>query len=278
MKPSRTVLGWPDPGWAVITGASSGIGEEFARRLAGQGFSVLLAARRQDRLDELAQSLRGSCGVAAEVLAVDLSRDEGIRRLTDRIVSIADLDILISNAGSSTVGPFATSEPDVQAALVRLQTEAPVRLARAAIPRMKTRRRGLLVFTSSLSAFMAAPGSGVYIPAKAFLAALARVLAPELKDAGIMVQALCPSYTRTGFHDDPSFDGLKAFLPRWAWGTSRAVVDASLRGASAGRTVVVPGLLNRLTLRFVPKTIMLRAYMKRRWAEVSRSGPQEPAP
>lgn len=269
---ARPFLGWKAPGWAVITGSSSGIGREFAGRLAAEGFSLLLTARRGDRLDDLAEILGRDHGVATEVLVADLSRIEDIRRLAERIRSVETIDILVNNAGSSTVGPFSEADPEGQLSAVNVQVAAPVLLTRAAVPAMVRRKRGLVVFTSSSSAFMPSPGSGVYIPAKAFMVSFARTLAPELAPAGVLVQALCPGYTRTEFHDDPAFDGLKNFLPRWVWGTSERVVESSLKGARKGKVIVIPGRLNRLTVRLAPKRILLRSYMKKRWAGIAGPG------
>jgi short-subunit dehydrogenase len=271
-KQAKPFMGWDAPGWAVITGASSGIGAEFARRLAAEGFSLLLTARREDRLRELAESLRRGCGVATHVLVADLSRIEDVRRLADKIGATDRIDVLVNNAGFSTVGPFSETDPEGQWDLIKVQTAAPVILTRAAVPGMIRRKRGLVIFTSSASAFMPSPGSGAYIPAKAFLVSLARTLASELGLSGVRVQALCPGYTRTEFHEHPAFDGLKGFLPGWVWGTSQDVVEESLRGARKGRVVVIPGRLNRLTARLVPKRLLLRSYMKTRWTSVAAPG------
>ena len=271
-KSAKPFLGWEAPGWAVITGSSSGIGREFARRLAAEGFSILLTARRGDRLNDLAATLGRDHGVATEVVVADLGRIEDIRRLAERIRSVETIDILVNNAGSSTVGPFSEADPEGQLSAVNVQVAAPVLLTRAAVPAMVRRKRGLVVFTSSSSAFMPSPGSGVYIPAKAFMVSFARTLAPELAPAGVLVQALCPGYTRTGFHDDPAFDGLKDFLPRWVWGTSERVVESSLKGAGKGKVIVIPGRLNRLTVRLAPKRLLLRSYMKKRWADIAGPG------
>jgi short-subunit dehydrogenase len=278
MRSHGNFMGWEAPGWAVITGASSGIGEEYARRLGDQGFSLLLSARRGDRLDALAESLRRTNGTATEVLTADLGRMEDIRLLADRVRSLENIDILVNNAGFATVGPFSKADLEVQMSMLNVQTVAPVILTRTALPNMIRRNRGLVILTSSLSAFMPAPGSGVYIPAKAFLTAFAGILAPELKPAGIRVQVLCPGYTRTEFHKDAAYDSLKTFLPRWVWGTSRRVVEESLRGARKGKTIVIPGLLNRLTVKLIPKRLLLRSYMKKRWAEISGFDDSRPAP
>jgi short-subunit dehydrogenase len=269
---AKPFLGWESPGWAVVTGSSSGIGEEFARRLAAAGFSLLLTARRGDRLRALADVLGRDHGVRAEVFEADLGRIEDVRRLAVRLRSLDGVEILVNNAGFSTIGPFAEADPDGQLAMVNVEISAPVVLTRAALPSMVRRQRGLVVFISSLSAFMPSPGSGVYIPAKAFLVSFARILAPELRPAGIRVQALCPGYTHTEFHEDAAFDGLKSFLPGWVWGTSGDVVEASLRGARRDKVVVIPGFLNRLTLHLVPKRLLLSSYMKKRWADIAAPG------
>jgi uncharacterized protein len=270
--PARSFLGWEAPGWAVVTGSSSGIGEEFARRLAAAGFSLFLTARRGDRLKALAEALGRDHGVKTEVWPADLSRIEDANRLAERLRSLDDIDVLVNNAGFSTVGPFAEADPEGQLALINVEISAPVVLTRAALPPMIRRRRGLIVFTSSLSAFMPSPGSGVYIPAKAFLISFAKTLAPELRPAGVRVQALCPGYTHTEFHDHAAFDGLKAFLPGWVWARSQDIVEASLRGARRGRVVVIPGLLNRLTTRLMPKRLLSRSYMRKRWGDIARPG------
>jgi hypothetical protein len=269
-KDRGNFMRWAAPGWAVITGASSGIGKEFATQLAAQGFSLFLTARRQDRLNALAESLRGAHGVAMEVFAADLGRPEEITRLAERLRSLENLDVLINNAGFATVGPFFETDLERQVSMLNVQNAAPVVLTRTVLPKMVLRNRGVVILTASLSAFMPAPGGGVYTPAKAFLVALARILCLELRRTEVRIQALCPGYTRTEFHDDPAFDGLKAFLPEFAWGTSRQVVQASLRGAYHRKSIVIPGALNRLTAKIVPKRLLLRSYMKKRWDKVRR--------
>jgi short-subunit dehydrogenase len=270
MKSNANFMNWETPGWAIITGASSGIGEEFARQLGAQGFSLLLIARRKDRLEALAETMRRDFGAAAEIISADLNRAEDIAVVRERLMRLESPDILVNNAGFGTIGPFWETDIEGQTAMLRVHNEAPVRLTHALLPTMIRRNRGVVILTSSMSAFVPSPGSGLYIPTKAFLVGLARVWALELKGTDVRVQALCPGYTRTGFHDDPAYDGLKSFLPGYTWGTSAAVVRASLRGARRNKPVVVPGFANRAALKFVPKKWMVASYMKNRWDKIRR--------
>ena len=270
MKSNANFMNWETPGWAIITGASSGIGEEFARQLGAQGFSLLLIARRKDRLDTLADAIRREFGGTVECLAADLSQAEDLAAARERLLHLESPDILINNAGFGTVGPFCEADIEGQMAMLRVHNEAPVRLTRALLPTMVRRNRGVVILTSSLSAFVPSPGSGLYTATKAFLVGLARVWALELKDTEIRVQALCPGYTHTGFHDDHAYDGLKSFLPRYAWGTTAAVFRASLRGARRNKPVVIPGFANRAAQKFVPKRWMVASYMKKRWDKIRR--------
>lgn len=261
---------WESPGWAVITGASSGIGEEFARQLAAQGFSLVLVARRRDRLDNLAKSLFTAHGHEAEAFPADLSDLREIGRLGKRLQALENLDVLINNAGFSTVGPFFEADIKNQLSMLNVHNVAPVILTRIVLPNMIKRNRGVLIYTVSLAAFLPSPGGGLYAPTKAFLASFVKNLSLELKQTTIRVQALCPGYTHTEFHKDPAFDGLKAIVPKYAWETSRRVVRDSLQGASKKKYLVIPGLINRLTVKLVPKGIMLKSYMKKRWEKVRR--------
>ncbi len=268
LSPGPNFMNWDSPGWAVITGASSGIGEEFARRLAAQGFSLLLAARRKDRLESLAQSLSVDPGVGVEVFPVDLCRPKDVERLVSKLLALGEIDVLVLNAGFGTVAPFCAADLEGQLAMLTLHNVDPIILARTVLPKMIQRNRGVIIFTASLSAFVPSPGAGLYTPTKAFLVGLAKTLSWELKETAVRVQALCPGHTRTEFHEGPAYDGLRAFLPKYAWGTSDRVVRASLRGAFRGRRVVIPGMLNRLTLKVIPEGVMLRPFMKKRWRRV----------
>jgi len=254
-------MGWDNPGTAIVTGASSGIGAEFARQLAADGFSLVLVARRSELLENLAASLRSQYGVAAEVLAADLSKREGMGLVARRIDGIDRLDVLVNNAGFGTIGIYAETDMQAQLDMIEVHSVAPALLARHALPGMLKRDRGVIIFTSSLATFMPIPNGGLYTATKAFLVGLAEVLHMELHGTGVRVQALCPGFTHTEFHDGQELRKWKSTLPGFYFGSVEKVVRDSLRGARRRRVVVIPRFLNRLIMRITPK-FMLRILAK----------------
>ncbi len=232
---------------ALITGASSGIGAVFARRLAERGYDVTLVARRVERLAALAEELRAEHGVAAEALAADLATDEGVARVEARIIDCDTLDLLVNNAGFGTVGRFADLPLKGQLDMVHVHVLATMRLTRAALPRMIARGAGGIVNVSSVSAWWPTAGTATYAATKAFLNAFSEALHAELAGTGVTVQALCPGFTRTEFHDAPAFSKFdRAQIPDFLWMTADAVVRASLEALARGSVIVVPGLTNRI--------------------------------
>ena len=234
---------------ALITGASSGLGATYARQLAAQGYNLILVARRRERLAALAAELEERHAVDAQVLAADLSTTDGVERVQERIAELPALDVLVNNAGFGIVDEFARGELDRHLDMIHVHVIASVRLCRAALPGMIARGRGSIINVSSLSAFIPL-GNVTYAGTKAYLVAFSRALQIELAGTGVRVQALCPGFTYTGFHDTPelaaSFD--RAQIPRLLWMPADRVVAASLRALKRrGRRVVyVPGWQNRL--------------------------------
>lgn len=228
-------------GYALITGASSGIGEAFARRLAAEGYSLLLVARRQTRLEELAGELRQQHGVTAEVLTADLSQAEDVARVERRIANL-DLTILVNNAGFGSNKPLAESNLDDQVAMLNLHVLATMRLCRAALPGMIARGRGAIVNVSSISAFFPSPGDINYPASKAYMNVFSQALQAEVAAQGIRVQALCPGFTHTEFHDTTIMTGFqKSRVPAPLWMTAEAVVAESLRCLGRDQVICVPG-------------------------------------
>lgn len=229
---------------ALITGASSGLGSEFARQLAGRGYSLVLVARRADRLQALADEIAATYGVAAEVLAADLSSDEGVRTVEQRIAQMDKLDVLVNNAGFGTTGKLGKSDPQRQQEMVFLHVQAAMRLVQAALPGMKQRRRGAIVNVSSVAAFTPLPGNVNYHATKRYLVAFSEALQSEVRGHGVFVQALCPGYTHTDFH---SVEEMKRFdkgaSPSFIWLNAADVVRDSLNDLGSGRVVVVPNPL-----------------------------------
>jgi short-subunit dehydrogenase len=228
-------------GTALVTGASSGIGEVYARRLAADGHDLILVARRKDRLEKLAKELKASHGVDVEVLAADLAEEADLLKVEERIARAGDLEFLVNNAGFGTRGLFFQAPVEEQDRMHRLHVIAVVRLSRAALAGMVARGKGNLVNVSSVAAFGQSPGNACYCATKAWMNSFTEGLHLELASAGspVKVQALCPGYTLTEFHDAAGIG--REHVPADWWMSADDVVAASLRGLAGGNPVVVPG-------------------------------------
>lgn len=238
-----------DPGApeiALITGASSGIGAEFARQLAARGLDLVLVARRADRLAALAQELTAAHGVACEIITADLAHDAGIATVEKRIHTLGNLALLVNNAGFSTIGRLVNADPERQQEMVALHVMAPMRLTQAALPGMRARQRGALINVSSVAAYVRLRGNVNYTATKAYLNAFSETLQFELRGTGVHVQALCPGFTRTEFHSTPEYAKHKPVgYPDFMWLDARDVVRNSLDAAGNGQVIFVPGSLYR---------------------------------
>ena len=228
---------------ALVTGASSGIGAAFARRLARDGFELILVARRPDLLEQLARELGG-----AETLAADLTLEEDLARVEARIVSAPQLELLVNNAGFGTKGRFWETPLEGQERMHQLHVMATLRLTRAALAGMVPRGRGGVIHVSSVAGFGQSPGNVGYCATKAWMNSFTEGLALELHAAGspVRVQALCPGFTVTGFHDTMGMS--REGIPAWLWMRADDVVDASLRGLQRGKLFVVPGAIYKLVV------------------------------
>jgi short-subunit dehydrogenase len=226
---------------ALITGASSGLGRAFAERLAGNGFDLIVVARRRERLEELARSL-GANGTRVEVIAADLSEPEGIRRVESAITAGDGIAVLVNNAGFAGYKPFVNLDPEVAERQITLHVTAMVRLTRAALPAMVERHSGIIINVSSLLSFSGAINiphlkRANYAATKAFINTFTQTVAQELEGTGVKIQALCPGVIRTEFHY--SLGGRPADMPAI---DPFDVVDASLAGLAQGDVVCVPTL------------------------------------
>jgi hypothetical protein len=232
---------------ALITGASSGIGAAFARRLGQQGYHLILVARREERLQALASKLQQRYHTTAEVLAADLSEPEGICRVEERIAAMGTLDLLINNAGFGTYGKFAEVSEDRHEDMIQVHVTASVRLCRAALPRMLERRRGAVINVSSVAAFFPLPGNANYAASKAYLVTFSEALHQEVAGSGVKVQALCPGFTVTEFHSTPEYAGFdRSEVPKMLWMRSENVVAASLQALRRNQVICIPGWKYRL--------------------------------
>jgi uncharacterized protein len=254
---------------ALITGASSGLGEAFAERLAADGHDLIAVARRQDRLRALADRLRDAHGATTEVLAADLTDPEELRRVEARIATAPALDLLVNNAGFGGYRPFLQLDPDRAEELIRLQVLAVTRLARAALPAMVARGRGAVVNVSSQLAFSVTmpsppmpPGRAVYAATKAYVNAFTQLLHGELAGTGVRVQALCPSVMRTEFFARMGIDlGRMPIRPM----EPSAVVRASLAGLQRGAVLCLPAFDDASALDGVGAAE--RRILERAWAK-----------
>jgi short-subunit dehydrogenase len=233
---------------ALVTGATAGLGIEFCRQLAGRCDVIIAVGRRSERLDELAQSLAGQ--VEVHGVAADLATVEGVARVMETLRQKGPVDYLVNNAGFSTYGYFPALGIESQREMVSVHVDASITLARAAIPFMRERGGGYIINVSSLGSFLPGKGLTVYGATKAFLTYFSQALQDEVKDAGIVVQALCPGYIRTEFHDEMSQAGFDTGrIPDAMWMSADAVVEASLAALDGGEVIVVPGEQNRQLAR-----------------------------
>jgi short-subunit dehydrogenase len=236
--------------WVLITGASSGFGEEFARQYAEQGHSLVLVARRLDRLQKIADGLRQQFGVEVVVEKVDLSDVAAIvqlhQRLRERDIAI---DTLINNAGHGLQGPFIDSNLDAALAMVQLDVASLTAVTHIFAQDMRKRGRGKILLVASMLAFQGVVNFAVYSAAKAYVLRLGEALHRELKRDGITVTALCPGMSDTGFAtaaQQKITPALKLLMMQPA-----PVVRAGIRALDAGRISVVPGLPNKLSAIFM---------------------------
>ena len=237
---------------AVVTGASSGIGAMFARKLAARGYDLLLIARRTDRLRALACELAEMRHIAAEPMTADLTRDEDCQRAAERIRSAPNLGLLVNNAGFGTMGLFAEAEAGAQDRMHRLHVLATLRLTHAALANLVPRGAGGgVINVSSVAAFGQAPTHVSYCATKAWMNRFTEGLAIELrmKRSPVKVQALCPGFTLTEFGDKLGMD--RSVIPKSLWMTADFVVEESLRGFDRGELIVIPGWRYRLIVRLM---------------------------
>lgn len=226
---------------AVITGASSGLGVTFARKLAKLGYDLTLVARRRDRLEQVAADLMREYKIRAEPLVADLASDAGIAAVEGYLESAPGLELLVNNAGFGTAGLFFDADIASQDQMHRLHVLATMHLSHAALRRMVKQGSGAIVNVSSVAAFAIGAGSVSYGATKAWINAFTKALDTELRviNSQVKVQALCPGFTITEFHDTLGMD--RKLVPGWLWMQADKVVDDSLGALKSGKVIVVPG-------------------------------------
>jgi short-subunit dehydrogenase len=244
---------------ALVTGASSGIGEAFARQLAAQGADLIVVARRGDALERLAAELRNRHGVSVDVVAADLARDVGVHEVETHC---GDIDLLVNNAGYGIAEHVATIDPEHIEGMIRVNVVAVARLTRAALPPMLSRGHGGIVNVSSVAGFSPSPAFATYNATKSFVTMFTESLALEVAGTGVRVQALCPGLTRTGFQAVAGEEALgTAGTPGFLWQEPDEVVAASLAGLKHNRVIVTPGVHNKIAvagMSVVPRSMLRR--------------------
>ncbi|MBC7372975.1 MAG: SDR family oxidoreductase [Frankiales bacterium] len=249
---------------AMVTGATAGIGAEFARQLAARGHDLVLVARDAARLDSAARQLR-TYGVAVEVLPADLACDDGCARVEWRCGE--GLDVLVNNAGLGTKGAFHEVDRNDEEHLLRLNVRAVMRLTHAALPVMVARGAGSIVNVSSVAGFAPGARAATYSASKAWVTNFSESLHLQYADSGVRVLALAPGFTRTEFHSRAEMD--TSGIPDRMWLQADAVVRAALADLDAGRSLSVPGAQYKAIVaatRLVPPSVqrvVLRALQSR---------------
>ena len=238
---------------ALITGASAGLGVEFARQLSKSGYRLVLAARRKDRLEALAKELGN-----ARVVAIDLSKTNAAAKLMADIEAAGErVEILVNNAGFGLIGRFAKLDSKRLRQMIDLNVGTLTDLCRAVAPGMIERKAGAILNVASTAAFQPGPNMAVYFATKAFVLSFTEALHEELKPHGVKVSCLCPGPTRTEFGDVAGFGGNGAF-DKVAMEAGE-VVEAGLKAMDRNRAVAVPGLINKIgvaSTRFVPRSVV----------------------
>ena len=243
---------------ALITGASSGIGYELAVVFARHGFDCVLVARSRDRLHELASRLETERGVKTLVLAKDLSRSTAVDEVYEEVTAAAiTVDALVNNAGFSVFGAFAQTDLAKELELLQVNVMALTALTKLFLPGMLSRRSGRILNLASTAAFEPGPLMAVYYASKAYVLSFSEALANELQGSGLTVTALCPGPTRTGFQARGGLTDSK--LVQGEIADARSVAEAGYAGLMAGKTIVIPGLTNKLVpwmSRLLPRRVV----------------------
>lgn len=242
---------------AVVTGASAGLGAEYARQLAEIGYDLALVARDESALEEVAREVRAASR-RAEVIVADLTDADHLERVADRVAA-DDVTMLVNNAGAGSPGRFLTSDAATEQVMLDLNVTAVMRLCHAALPGMLRRGRGSILNVSSVAAYTPSDSGPGYAASKAYVAMLTESLAVAVQGTDVRVLCVFPGFVRTTFHDRLRMD--TGWIPSWAWLTARTVVRESLRDLQRGRTRSVPSSRYRIAMtlaRLTPRPLLRR--------------------
>jgi short-subunit dehydrogenase len=238
---------------ALVTGASSGIGAEFARQLAGRGYDLVLVARRKDRLDAVAEEVSAANGVQTEVIEADLSKKAGVASVVERL-NQGDITVLVNNAGFGTAGEFARLPIGREMEEIDLNIGALTKLSHGALAPMIEKKHGTIINVGSTGSFQPVPNMASYAATKAYVLSFSEALHEEARPHGVTVTCLCPGVVMTEFQQVAKVDAEK--IPSMGVLTPDKVVAAALKGAARGKAIVVPGGMNQAGVglaKFAPR-------------------------
>lgn len=248
---------------ALITGASAGIGHTYAEMAAARGCHLVLTARRIDRLETLAASLRSKHGIDVDCIAADLAEPTAVETLCAPLAERGlAIDVLVNNAGFGVPGAYHQSDWATQARFLQVMINAPAELVHRLLPGMRERRRGAIINVASMAGLVpGSAGSTLYGGAKSMLIKFSQSLSLETSGRGIRVQALCPGFTYSEFHDVTGARSLVSQMPKYLWMDAASVVQASFDALDRDRVICVPGRVNRL-MKFIAKHLPDQAALR----------------
>ena len=244
---------------ALVTGASSGLGERFARQLAAAGNDLVLVARNRAALERLALEVEAAHGTTSEVLVADLADRAQLATVVERVRAGAPVDTVVNNAGFGFYGPVTSHQAEQELGMVDVDVAAVVALTHAALAVMVPRRSGGILNVSSIAGFAATPESATYSAAKSFVLLFPEAVHDEVAASGVRVTVLCPGFTRTNFQSNAGIEAKG--LPGFVWAEPDAVARAGLAALEANQAVCVPGIVNKITAaspRFSPRPLTRR--------------------
>lgn len=263
--------------WALVTGASAGIGAEFCRQLAARGYSLVLVARRQDRLEQLADELRRRHAVTCRVLPLDLAGPDAARTIESILDRESiDVEFLVNNAGYGVPGTLLESTWRTHADTLNVMVNSVVEVCWRLLPSMQSSRRGFIVNVASLAGLLpGSPRHTLYGATKAFLIRFSESLAMENIDSGVAVSALCPGFTHSEFHDVTGTRAVVDEMPSWMWMEAADVVRYGIASVTRQppRVIAIPGRINRLiamVIRRLPQRLSswIARRQARRWRQI----------
>jgi short-subunit dehydrogenase len=235
-------------GWALVTGSSSGIGRAIARELALRGYPIILHGRNVSALDEVEKDIRSISTVETTILTNDLSDSQQVSKLIE-VIEERDIEIIINNAGFGVAGAYSDSPLQDELAMVEVHINTPMKIIKAALPKMKAKKKGYILNVASLYAYFSVPKQSIYGASKAFQHSYSLALNEELKDEGVIVSSLCPGLTYSNFRIRQG----KAEKEHIVGMTSDAVAKIAINELFKGRISIVPGFFNKFMSKFIPR-------------------------